>query len=512
MNPPATSGLLWLSSDPLPELKGARLGSGRLVSAGDPTDAAVTLHDTFDGALARAGRLLVSESESLTLFGGPEAPLRQQAGDVGFISGMPAGAVREALASRISPLRRLSPIGAAMLTRQPMVLLDDLDKTTVRCDVVHLDAGNGRVLCLLRAEALRGYGEALAELMGHLKGLQGVVPLDAGAAIPALFPECTTYVFKPVIEIAPETTAFSAATRLIAANLAVARRNEAGIVADIDTEFLHHHRVALRRVRSVLSLFRDVYGPDHTADLKARVGALMARTGKLRDLDVYLIDRAAYLDMVPPFLRPGLERLFEIFASERAAEQASLAGDLESDAYGDEMRRLAKVFAKPGKMLTRGPKAERPARDFARRLIWKRYRKVCNIAATIDETTPDTQVHELRIQCKKLRYLMQFFAPAFPAPAIKPLIKALKRLQDVLGVFNDCSVQQEALAGRLEPARRAGDIAALEIARSIGALLVVLDQRQRSARSKVVASFATFDAPATRQGFRDLFKTDGTAP
>ena len=309
-----------------------------------------------------------------------------------------------------------------------------------------------------------------------------------------------------------ETTAFRAATDIVEAHLELARAHEAGTIADVDSEFLHQYRVALRKVRSVISLFKGVYAPEETEDLKARFGALMAETGTLRDLDVYLIERESYLALVPEPLRPGLGLLFEEIAAERAQAQADLARHLGSEGYAREMRRLQKRFAKGGRKLARGPEAERPARELARRLIWKRYRKVCALARTIDAATPDEQVHELRIQCKKLRYLMEFFMPAFPAAEIKPLLKALKRLQDVLGTFNDCAVQKEALSGRLGSGGGGRSARRLEIAKSLGALLTVLDQRQRAARNEVEASFAAFDAPATRAGFTKLFKSAGAKP
>ena len=83
--------------------------------------------------------------------------------------------------------------------------------------------------------------------------------------------------------------------------------------------------------------------------------------------------------------------------------------------------------------------------DFACRLVLKRYGKVCKIARSIDGKTADDVIHQLRIHCKKLRYLMEFFSPLFPENEIKTLIKSLKVLQDNLGNFNDYSVQQKFL-------------------------------------------------------------------
>jgi len=68
--------------------------------------------------------------------------------------------------------------------------------------------------------------------------------------------------------------------------MAIARQNEDGIKADYDTEFLHDYRVSLRKVRSVLSLFKG-----ENIALKQAFSDIMKGTNQLRDLDVYLLDK-----------------------------------------------------------------------------------------------------------------------------------------------------------------------------------------------------------------------------
>lgn len=500
----------WFSGDLRPALRSARFGRDRLVPRQDEAGAEVVLYDTFDGQVAAADRLLVARDKELLLLGGPGSPAPQEAAAPGFVADMESGAVQAELARLVSPLRRLIRIGDVQLTLQPMALLDDLDKTLVHCDVLVLIAGAERAVSLVQMQALRGYDKALGRLAEGLDAAEGVTPLAVSSAAAALLPNGAGYAAKPALQMSPDMSAFAAANEIIRAHLPAARQNEAGAIADIDSEFLHDYRVLLRKVRSVLSLLKGVYAPDVTEDLKARFGALMARTGRLRDLDVYLIERDAYLALVPAPLRPGLEMLFDEFAKERAEEQKALAKHLGSDAYQREMRKLGKLFDKPKKALEKGPEADRKAHDLAQSLIWKRYRKVCTIAASINESTPDAQVHELRIHCKKLRYLMEFFAPFFEGNDINRLIKALKKLQDTLGTFNDCAVQQEALARKLDELSESSGNRKLEIAKSLGALLTVLDRRQQEAREQVVASFAAFNAPAVRDGFRQLFKTRRT--
>ncbi len=97
----------------------------------------------------------------------------------------------------------------------------------------------------------------------------------------------------------------------------MARENEAGVIADHDTEFLHDYRVALRKVRSVLSLFKGVYPEEQTADFKRKASELMSPTGRLRDLDVYLLAKDEYFAMVPSSLHEGLEQMFKMFRKDR---------------------------------------------------------------------------------------------------------------------------------------------------------------------------------------------------
>ena len=121
-------------------------------------------------------------------------------------------------------------------------------------------------------------------------------------------------------------------------------------------------------------------------------------------------------------------------------------------------------------------------------------------------------MHELRIHCKKLRYLMEFFTPMFDKAEVKTMIKALKKLQDVLGLFNDYSVQQDSLRDFLEAraavAPRSAKSRAQEmaVAQSVGALIAVLHRRQLEQRALVEARFAEFDSKGTRARFAAQFQ------
>lgn len=465
--------------------------------------ATFTLFDTFDQSLRCARRVLIEFDDKLELWEPDGTILSQPAEHSGkFVSDMTNGPVKHAL-SDLPALRRLMAICTGQMRLSDLALIDDEKKTQARASLRLLFTDGSASTAVATLQGLRGYDKAWSQLTNRTRACRGT-PLAEGDLYAQLLPGQVPYVAKPDVSVGKNEETFDAATDIIAAYIPVARQNEAGIVSDIDTEFLHDYRIALRKIRSVLSLFKGVYAEDQTRELKARFSALMIPTGRLRDLDVYLLERGDFYEFVPDSLHGGLDRMFAMFADERQEAQKFLSGHLRSKSYEAEIEQLARLFDSR-KRLKRGPNADLPAYDFACKLIWKRYRKICKIAAGINADTKDEEVHRLRIHCKKLRYLMEFFGPVFPKSSFKSLIKPLKRLQDNLGLFNDYSVQQDSLREfltGLETQNRAGG---LEIAQSVGALIAVLHQRQLTERAKVVESFAGFNSRETQNTFRDLF-------
>jgi len=196
--------------------------------------------------------------------------------------------------------------------------------------------------------------------------------------------------------------------------------------------------------------------------------------------------------------------MFEQFQEERGQEFTRLKRRLRSAAYDKTMKDLSAVFDGLSQ-LEPGKNAQRGAYEYACALIWKRYRKVCKLARSISENTPDDLVHDLRIDYKKLRYLMEFFAPLFDAKDFKTIIKPLKRLQDNLGLFNDFSVQQAALLSFVSRYSTTQGRVDAQIGLAAGGLIAMMNQRQRAERDRVMSSFQQFDGQDIRHLFRSLF-------
>ena len=206
-------------------------------------------------------------------------------------------------------------------------------------------------------------------------------------------------------------------------------------------EALHQIRVALRRWRTALGLF----GPASSASLdrtRATLKWLARELNDARDLDVFA-------EALEPGRQesPGARMLWT--ALEAARTQAYRRAD--EALQSDRLRRLLWRTAQDAR-----PKADAdatPAREVAAESLQRRWRKLGKRGRKLATMAPPAR-HALRIQAKKLRYAAELSGGMFSHPGRQARLgKALKRLQDSLGVLNDLAVG-EAIALRL--ARQTG--------------------------------------------------------
>jgi CHAD domain-containing protein len=497
------SGVQCILSRSIDKAHVEKLIPGFTIRIDPPTESrSFVLLDCHDQSLRNSGRVLVEVAETLWLFQNGRAPLSQRGKGQGrFVQDLPRGPVTGALKG-FPKLRALMQIGTGEIQTKPLVVLDELEKTLVRGTVWCLSSQTGQA-AIVQLQRLRGYEKEFQKVNTAISALSGGGP-GVEALCAGLFPGMAAYRAKPEIKLGKAEPSIQVAADIIQTYLQVARQNEYGVIADIDTEFLHDYRVSLRKVRSVISLFKGVFSDAQTVQLKRVFSDLMAATGRMRDLDVYLLEKDKYFSLVPPSLHAGLQEMFDLFEKERAKELSRLSRRLRSDEYNARMSDLTAMFNGTDH-LTPGSNAKRAAHEYACALIWKRYRKVCKIARGITDETPDETVHDLRIDCKKLRYLMEIFGPLFDEKSFKTIIKPLKKLQDNLGVFNDCAVQQESLTAFVAQHSDTRGHVDARMGLAVGGLIAVLDQRQKAERSRVIASFQKFDGPDTRHLFQNLF-------
>jgi CHAD domain-containing protein len=278
--------------------------------------------------------------------------------------------------------------------------------------------------------------------------------------------------------------------------------NEPGMRADLDTEFLHDYRVSLRRTRSLLGQIKNVFPADAVTHFRTEFQWLARATGPKRDLDVLLLSLRRLSESVPA---DDLSALLAFLSRKQLHEQRLLERLLESNRY----RALLAVWqdflqdAPPG--VPEPADAARPLMEVTSRRILRLDRRLVHQAMAIHDKTPVDALHEVRIQAKKLRYMIDATHSLHDRHDVDRIIDSLKRVQSVLGDFNDAQVQERNLldSGRALAEAGAGESGLLL---TVGRLAENARNRAVSLRAQVGRELSRFCKDDIRADFSRLFK------
>ena len=308
------------------------------------------------------------------------------------------------------------------------------------------------------------------------------------------------YSAKIMLTLNPDAPIHESARQLLQFTCSVMRLNEEGIKKNIDSEFLHDYRVAIRRTHSVIKQLKGVFDERNTIFFMNLFREFGKRTNELRDKDVYLLRKESYFNYLPPFLQPSLELFFRNIEASRKPLHKRFCHYLSSSDYQSSLKEW-EVFINQKELpeMEQAPNASRSTKEVAVESIKKSWKKVIRHGRQISKATTDEELHALRIDCKKLRYLLEFFSSIFPSETITPVIRQLKELQENLGDFVDFAVQLRFLHEQLATMAEEKLLAA-----SMGGLMTTLFQKQEAARLKFHKTFGSFDHEETSQLFHDL--------
>jgi CHAD domain-containing protein len=296
---------------------------------------------------------------------------------------------------------------------------------------------------------------------------------------------------------------------------AVVEHDPAVRLGDPDSEHVHRSRVAVRRLRTVLrSLAPLVAGPveegDATlswfADLQADCKWLGGALGAMRDADVRWQGLEEACSELPAADGAGASALLAVADADRQVARRDLLEVMAAERYLHLLRTLEGLAAGAGPGASPVPAelwlslggAAGPGTTALARRQWRVLRKSVE---RLPANPPDAQLHRVRIQAKRLRYLAELAAPLASPPARRRAAKltaeAASVLQDVLGELHDAAVTEQWLrdsAGRVPTRAGAGRASSTGTAYSTGVaagqLVAKAQERQRALRKKWAAAWA----------------------
>lgn len=251
------------------------------------------------------------------------------------------------------------------------------------------------------------------------------------------------YSSKLRIHLDADQSAESACREIYQSLLKIIRTNENGIIHRIDSEFLHDYRVAVRRTLSGLKQMGAVLPETehlHFLDFFKRLGEA---SNNPRDLDVHLLKFEQYKSLLPDEIRNDLNPLHNFLALRQEQAYQQLSSLLRSPEYLTGLHEWEGFLKKGSQQNT--PLGKKTIHTVAGKKLQKALHHCLELVHGILNNTGKTDLHELRISCKKLRYLLEFFEDLYPESPLEAFIKNLRHCQDILGEAQDNRVYQQHL-------------------------------------------------------------------
>jgi len=228
--------------------------------------------------------------------------------------------------------------------------------------------------------------------------------------------------------------------------------NEAIVRDAPEADAVHQMRVALRRLRAAITLFKTIVEDDRRDQIKAELKGMANILGGARDLDVYIAtvleparawhENDAALDALLAETDERRRRSYEN-VQETIVSAGFVNGILETAAWiqgGDWMRDDTKATRK---------RRDLPVSTLAEEELRRRWKRILKRGRRLTELSPEER-HQVRIEIKKLRYATEFFESLFKGKGAKKrkraALRTLEALQETLGKLNDIAVSANMAA------------------------------------------------------------------
>ena len=210
------------------------------------------------------------------------------------------------------------------------------------------------------------------------------------------------------------------------------------VLKEADIEGVHQMRVALRRLRSAFSLFKECLNSEESLLILTEVKWLASKLGKVRDLDVLITET---LPIVSEYSNSHNGLL--VFSKQARQARRVVSKDMQEAIMSQRYHRLLLTLSswlESERLLEQHNKADHiKLLKFSKNAFKKFHKRLMQSKPRFKEMQPEDR-HKVRITAKKLRYAMEFFYNLYPSEEIGKYIKKLAKLQDSLGQMNDISV------------------------------------------------------------------------
>jgi inorganic triphosphatase YgiF len=246
------------------------------------------------------------------------------------------------------------------------------------------------------------------------------------------------------IELAKDVTTEEAFVCIVRNCLDQLRANEAAVLKTEDDEAIHQFRVALRRLRAIVSTFRHLIDDEVHAMLSVDLRWLQRQFGPARDLDVLIGDTLSKLQNRLAG-QAGFDRLLETASAARIEARRTAHLAIENPRYVTMLIQLYRhLHVGDWRRASEHARLGAPLEEFAGAVLQVRHKRLVRLGERHGRL-PESELHRLRILAKKMRYAAEAFHSLYRPKHARKYISALAAIQDRLGSLNDAFVGRHLL-------------------------------------------------------------------
>jgi CHAD domain-containing protein len=347
----------------------------------------------------------------------------------------------------------------------------------------------GPPVTVVEVKPYRGYQREVSSVGKRLEAMHLLA-----AALPVFLrslPDAVQGLSKPLPKVWPTKDSRAAVVDLMRFMLDRVRYYEPGVIEGSDPEVLHQYRVTLRRMRSLVTLLKKAFPVTEQETLSSELKSVMEGTNLLRDLDVQMVEVAEIRPSLPDALQPGLDRFLQQLEKERRLEYRSVRKTLVATRFDKRFVRVEAIL----------DSHTEPAPDTVFNLLApalvKRYRRITREFSVLKRNLKPEQLHAMRVSCKKLRYLLEFFPELLRQDLVASFRKDLKTLQNLLGRYNDLCVLETFLLDQVK--KHSEDSVCLL---AIGAIFMQAHQERNQLVQRCIAAARDFCSKEHKESIR----------
>jgi CHAD domain-containing protein len=220
---------------------------------------------------------------------------------------------------------------------------------------------------------------------------------------------------------------------------------EGRILRDPDPDTVHDMRVAARRLRALLRIFRKAFDRDGLRAQVAMLSGLIRSLGRVRDCDIIVNNLETLRHVLAEDSQAALDDLVGRQRALRDAHSAALRQEVRALRDGKARKEFLAFVESP---MVDTPVLRRGLKENAERLLPVLLKEMTSYRREVVAHPERTALlHEMRIAARPLRYFMEAIEPAFGKPFSKRL-KELKDFLDIAGEVHDCDMMIALLTGQ----------------------------------------------------------------